>query len=136
MTTQREKSCDERLPSHLRRHIEAMEMIAETAYGNQNADPDLDGEPFEADNPQEAADDRWMEYPLSVWSERIVIVQMSWGGPSDEFHVHVDNDGEITAITYWFKDWFDGASFDLSGRDFEIAEQFLQRFVDYETGEY
>ena len=81
----------------------------------------------------DAAQERQFEYPLSVWSERIVIVQMSWGGPSDEFHIRVNNDGEITAITYWFKDWFDGASWDLSGKEFEIAEAFLRYYVEIEV---
>lgn len=130
--TQREKSCEERLPSHLRNHIQAFEMLLDTMSGERNADPDFDGEPFEADDPQEAAQERQWEYPLSVWSERIVVVQMSWGGPSDEFRVRVNTDNEISAITYVFADWWDSASWELTGGDFEIARDFLWPFVETE----
>ncbi len=85
----------------------------------------------------EAADNAWFEAPLSVSSEKVITVQMSWGGPSDEFEIHVDSDsGVIESITYIFKDWFDGArrSVNLDGNDDLV--RFLQRFVDYETGNY
>jgi len=35
--------------------------------------------------------------------------QLSWGGPSDEFRIYVDQDKEIDMIEYWYMDWFDGA---------------------------
>ena len=36
--------------------------------------------------------------------------QLSWGGPSDEFRIFVDEDKNIYKIEYWYLDWFDGAS--------------------------
>ena len=36
--------------------------------------------------------------------------QLSWGGPSDEFRIFVDEDKNIYKIEYWFLDWGDGAS--------------------------
>ena len=36
--------------------------------------------------------------------------QMSWGGPSDEFRIYLDEDNKIYKIEYWYLDWFDGAS--------------------------
>ena len=36
--------------------------------------------------------------------------QLSWGGPSDEFRIFVDEDKNIYKIEYWYMDWFDGAS--------------------------
>ena len=35
---------------------------------------------------------------------------LSWGGPSDEFRIFVDEDKNIYKIEYWFLDWGDGAS--------------------------
>ena len=35
---------------------------------------------------------------------------LSWGGPSDEFRIFVDEDKNIYKIEYWYLDWFDGAS--------------------------
>jgi len=37
-------------------------------------------------------------------------LQMSWGGPSDEFRIYVDTKNEIEYIDYHYLDWFDGAS--------------------------
>ena len=36
-------------------------------------------------------------------------LQLSWGGPSDEFRIYVDQDKDIDVIEYWYMDWFDGA---------------------------
>ncbi len=52
-------------------------------------------------------------------------VQMSWGGPSDEFEVFVDEDKEIVRIDYVFKDWFDGARRNLMGDDYSLAKELL-----------
>jgi len=37
-------------------------------------------------------------------------LQMSWGGPSDEFRIYVNPENEIDYIDYHYLDWFDGAS--------------------------
>ena len=36
--------------------------------------------------------------------------QMSWGGPSDEFRIYVDDQNKIEQIYYHYMDWYDGAS--------------------------
>ena len=36
--------------------------------------------------------------------------QLSYGGPSDEFRVYVNEYKQIHRVEYWFLDWFDGAS--------------------------
>ena len=35
-------------------------------------------------------------------------IQFSWGGPSDELRIYHDR------VEYWFLDWFDGASIDVT----------------------
>ena len=55
-------------------------------------------------------------------------LQLSWGGPSDEFRIYVNQDKEIDIIEYWFMDWFDGAHI-LVPKDSEswnICDQFLE----------
>jgi len=55
-------------------------------------------------------------------------LQLSWGGPSDEFRIYVNQDKEIDIIEYWFMDWFDGAHV-LVPKDSEswnICDQFLE----------
>ena len=42
--------------------------------------------------------------------------QMSYGGPSDELRFYgAHTDRQPARIEYWFLDWFDGASIDVSG---------------------
>jgi hypothetical protein len=63
--------------------------------------------------------ERLSEYGLSIdkveagtfkrQREDYVRYQFSWGGPSDELRFY--KNGEIE---YWFLDWFDGASLDVS----------------------
>ena len=43
--------------------------------------------------------------------------QFSWGGPSDELRGFVNEHGELHRVEYWFLDWFDGASIDVTNYD-------------------
>ena len=59
--------------------------------------------------------------------EDYIRYQFSWGGPSDELRIFKNGDME-----YWFLDWFDGASVDVTGD--KIAEQikdFVLEFVNF-----
>jgi hypothetical protein len=60
----------------------------------------------------------------TVWD-----IQLSTGGPADGFKVEVDNEGSINEISYYFKDWFDGAKRRLFGDNEEVAKQALQYLV-------
>ena len=55
-------------------------------------------------------------------------LQLSWGGPSDEFRIYVDYDKQITHIDYWFLDWGDGASIrvDENSLSYQVCEQFTE----------
>lgn len=55
-------------------------------------------------------------------------LQLSCGGPSDEFRIYVDQDKEIDIIEYWYMDWFDGA-YVLVPKDSEswnVCDHFLE----------
>lgn len=69
--------------------------------------------------------DGWLEGILSIDKKTVYTVQMSWGGPSDEFEVKVD-EGEVTGAAYLFRDWFDGARRELSGDDLEAVDRMMQ----------
>ncbi len=84
----------------------------------------------------EYADEAWREAPLSVMKQTTIIVQLSWGGPSDQFECVLDDEGRIESVTYRFMDWFDGATREVHLNSHPGLERFLQRFVDYETGNY
>lgn len=40
--------------------------------------------------------------------------QLSWGGPADEFRFYGDPQGKVHRVEYWFLDWGDGASIDVT----------------------
>tara|TARA_Y100000401_G_scaffold48761_1_gene37909 strand:- start:420 stop:791 length:372 start_codon:yes stop_codon:yes gene_type:complete len=52
--------------------------------------------------------------------------QLSWGGPSDELRFY-DN-----RVEYWFLDWFDGASRDVSHLEWVkwLRDDFAELFYD------
>ena len=65
--------------------------------------------------------------------------QLSTGGPGDEFRIYemchkvvgelVDEyHVSVDRIEYWFFDWFDGASIELIGDDFEWFKDFFTGF--------
>ena len=41
-------------------------------------------------------------------------LQLSWGGPGDEFRIYTDYDKSIDYIEYWYLDWYDGACVNVS----------------------
>lgn len=59
-------------------------------------------------------------------------LQLSWGGPSDEFRIYtIDGTLEIDVIEYWYMDWFDGASIDVSPDT--LSWDVCQMFLDCEV---
>ena len=77
-------------------------------------------------NPDGETPDSWREGLLSI--DKLPVqyrVQMSWGGPGDEFIVTIEG-RDITEISYRFMDWFDGASRQLHGIDFETVKEMLE----------
>lgn len=78
------------------------------------------------DKIKEQAEERLNQLPLSVSVKRVMTVQLSWGGPSDEFEVEID-DGELQSNpVYIFKDWFDGARRETNDAS---VERFLEGFA-------
>ncbi len=55
-------------------------------------------------------------------------LQLSWGGPSDEFRIYTIGDTlEIDVIDYHYMDWFDGASIRVpyNSTSWEVCSMFL-----------
>lgn len=108
MTSEHEKTCEERIEAHMRGRIEDLRAILDAMYAGK----------------EEGAEDigSLYAYGLSVdyvaagtfkgQEEGYLRYQLSWGGPSDEFRFYLDRNGEPTSIRYHFMDWFDGASRD------------------------
>ena len=55
-------------------------------------------------------------------------LQLSWGGPGDEFRIYVDYDKSIDYIEYWYLDWYDGASVRIGSdtESYDICRDFLE----------
>ena len=55
-------------------------------------------------------------------------LQLSWGGPSDEFRIYTIGDTlEVVVIDYYYMDWFDGASITVpySSISWDVCQMFL-----------
>ena len=55
-------------------------------------------------------------------------LQLSWGGPGDEFRIYVDYDKSIDYIEYWYLDWYDGARVRVGSdtESYDICRDFLE----------
>ena len=55
-------------------------------------------------------------------------LQLSWGGPSDEFRIYTTQYAdEIDVIEYHYMDWFDGASINVpyGSTSWDVCQMFL-----------
>lgn len=115
--TERDANCEQRLPGHLSGRLDSFREIAKREQSN---DSDVSEEAYE----------EHYEYPLAVTVQRVVRVDLSTGGPADWLEAFLGDDGEIVRIVYHFADWFDHASTELDGPDYDAAEEFLRTFVE------
>jgi len=58
--------------------------------------------------------------------------QLSWGGPSDEFRIYVDDMCRPVRVEYWFMDWWDGAKVDVNLEVYSYIEAAIAYFLEYE----
>jgi hypothetical protein len=57
--------------------------------------------------------------------------QLSWGGPSEEFRFYANpRDSFPERIEFWLLDWFDGASIELSGDNYDLLSEIWQFFQE------
>ena len=104
-------------------------------------DADLADELTDADvdRVRESARERIVEMPLGVSSRTVFVIEMSTGGPADQFevicrgshprYVAGDDPFEVERIVYRFSDWFDQAEDELSGADLAAAEAFARHVI-------
>lgn len=122
-TEERSKSCEERIDAHLAGRIEDLvEMdkrrdVAEAAEDYDTQDEVLE----ELDN-----------YALCIDVRHTMIVQLSTGGPGDQFEIEItqgDHGWELAdrEATYRFLDWFDGAT---KTTDNEAVMRYLGAMVE------
>ena len=106
-------SCEERIDAVLKSTMTDLETLWNLySEDPEEYDPDLGN---------------WFEYGISFdyvaantfddQPEGYFRYQLSWGGPSDEFRFCAQRGKwgwEAQRIEYWFMDWFDGASRDVT----------------------
>ena len=70
-------------------------------------------------------------------------LQLSWGGPSDEFRIYWNIENGIYRIDYWFLDWYDGAKITLNKHDEDfsllrriIYIEYLEPWIEGHTTDY
>ena len=125
---EKQKTCKERVGSHLRDRITDIRKLWKMYQKDPDAcDSDLGN---------------FIEYGLSVdyvpkgtFSDQrrgYLRYQLSWGGPSDEFRYFLDETLEIDRVEYWFLDWFDGARKVLRGRDLELMTEIYRDWKELE----
>lgn len=73
------------------------------------------------------------ELPIGVSVQKVIKVQLSWGGPADYIEIYVSGYPEqegIDKVVYHYQDWFDGASMIVPEDSdmFEYAEWFIDMY--------
>ena len=121
----RQASCEERLPEHLEGRLEDMRSMTGwlDAWSKTNNSLRYD-----------AAERRVSDYPLWVGIERKfkLKLELSTGGPADFITAEIE-DGRLEDVEYHFQDWFDGASRTLTGDDLATVEDYVRRLVDLDS---
>ena len=108
MENEQEKTCEQRISDQLKSRLS--DIIRDTSEYNEEQ--------------QEEFFEHLCNLPLSIEKTQRYTILLSWGGPSDGFYIDF-KDGECTGGQYFFQDWFDGATRNLSYDEAEaIAEAF------------
>lgn len=73
------------------------------------------------------------ELPIGVSVQKVIKVQLSWGGPADYIEIYVSGYPEqegIDKVVYHYQDWFDGASMIVPENSdmFEYAVWFIDMY--------
>lgn len=114
------KTCKERLPEYYNSRMNDLRVFLKDLEGNDETGSFYDyGLDFSYVEPN-TFDDQ----PTGYFR-----YQLSWGGPSDEFRIFVDDMNQVNQIEYWFLDWFDGSNKIVTGDDFETIVSLLEPYL-------
>ena len=103
-------TCKERVRDHLKSRIEDLEKLWEL----WKQDPEKYDEELGNFNEYGLCLDYVAPGTFGDQKRGYLRYQLSWGGPGDEFRFYLDESLNTTRIEYWFLDWFDGASVDVT----------------------
>lgn len=111
----KQESCEQRIAGQMAARFEDI-TNAMAAYEENDYDEDATA----ADGETSLSSLR--DSLLEVRPRITVRLLLSTGGPADGFDVVVE-DGELVSGTYFFQDWFDGATRPLSTEELAAVEQ-------------
>lgn len=89
---------------------ETAEFLEREGYSGGDEDEDEDEFLYEARSNYGLSFDYVEPNTFDDQDEGYFRYQFSWGGPSDELRFYVSFGGSCHHIEYWFMDWYDGAS--------------------------
>lgn len=121
-----DQTCEERIGAHLADREEDLEAIFAVIDGDSNT---LHGEEATEEEGYQALD----LFPLAAEIRSTLVVQISTGGPGDQFEipVHRGSHGRWeladSEATYRFLDWFDGAT---RRTDNPAVMRMLENFIE------
>jgi len=119
VTTEREKSCAERLPGELASRLEDIRAILAREDYDEPADDDDELPPLN-------------EYGLGSEVRYSIRVELSTGGPADYVTAEVSG-GEVLSARYHFADWFDHAEKRLEGAELDTVRDWLAALFDLDS---
>ena len=106
----KDKTCAERIEDELQSRAEHFEELFNSVEDTEKSDEAYD----ELNN---------IALEISVY--KTVKILMSTGGPADWIEVKLDEDNDISGMTYHFADWFDHASTKIS------KDSYLWDYAEY-----
>lgn len=164
MSTDRQPTCAERLPTHLAGRLQDLERLMDAASVTDADDlrallepagalgaleslgvdvaelsatyPDQ-WENADAEQLAESAREALDSYGLSVDVRTTLVWQLSTGGPGDQFELEVSREQysySVDAARYRFLDWFDGAAAELESEQRAIVERAAELLGILEPG--
>ena len=75
----------------------------------------------------------WLNnYALCLTKKEVYKLELSWGGPQTYVEFEYDPESEeLTRITYYFLDWFDGAKREVvyGTKEWKILEEFFRETI-------
>jgi len=102
----KEQSCEDRIDDQLKRIITGIKALRKSNFmDSDDWVENLD----ENEHISVLSLDYVYPHTFNDQQEGYYRIQFSWGGPSDELRLY-HNGKFYTTIEYWFLDWFDGAS--------------------------
>ena len=79
-------------------------------------------------DPKQAKD--LLENALALTKSIVYTIELSWGGPADGFKVYCDSDfAEITAVKYYYADWFDYKEKSLTSQELDLIKPLLENYL-------